>query len=529
MLNELLSRGYFPKELPAPFNTRSFANAVTTAKTLPADFSKKDGKGASLARLGRYSLARGGLFRRPLSICNPIHYFHLCKTISDEWSSILPKVAGTKISATHPEPKPSGRAINGKYSQGDRSKMAQSTRLGRRFLLQTDISRFYNSIYTHSIPWALHGKATAKANHGENLIGNKLDRLVRQGQDQQTIGIPIGPDTSLVLSELIMHRCDEELLTKLPDIQGHRFIDDYELSFKTRNAAEDAFHALESCLSHFELALNPKKTRVVELPAPLELSWARSLKRFPIKDSISGQAADLEYYFSLAFDLHKSTDPEESVLQFSLARLRSIKIHPGNWENLQKLMLLCVTPEPASFPYALQLIVQQKNTGAPILSDSLEEVVNNLIVEHSSLLHSSEVANALWACLALKLKLSKAAVDAVSSCDDPVVALLALDCSANGLVSSPINTTLWSAHMTAEGLYGSHWLLSYEANVKGWLPSADGGDHVASDPNFGFLKALNVSFYDVALASPTPTTPIPAPVVPTPTPTLTPFPFTSIP
>jgi hypothetical protein len=41
---------------------------------------------------------------------------------------------------------------------------------------------------------------------------------------------------------------------------------------------------------------------------------------------------------------------------------------------------------------------------------------------------------------------------------------------------------------SADALYDEHWLLAYEANVKGWLPSVSGTDHVAADPNFGFLK-----------------------------------------
>ena len=86
------------------------------------------------------------------------------------------------------------------------------------------------------------------------------------GQDQQTVGIPIGPDTSLLMAELIMQRCDETLLLNLPNLKGHRFIDDYELSFQTRTEAEEAFHLLDACLADFELALNPKKTRVLELP-----------------------------------------------------------------------------------------------------------------------------------------------------------------------------------------------------------------------------------------------------------------------
>lgn len=118
------------------------------------------------------------------------------------------------------------------------------------------------------------------------------------------MGIPIGPDTSLVIAELIMQRCDQELLTKLPGLKGHRFIDDYELSFQTRTEAEDAFSILETCLSEYELALNPKKTRVLELPLPLEAPWATELKLFTFRSSKSGQAADLSNYFSRAYSLH---------------------------------------------------------------------------------------------------------------------------------------------------------------------------------------------------------------------------------
>ena len=102
----------------------------------------------------------------------------------------------------------------------------------------------------------------------------------------------------------------------------------------------------------------------------------------------------------------------------------------------------------------------------------------------------------------------------VSQCDDPVVALLALDCERNGLVSKPLNKTLWASHMTQDALYDENWFLAYEANIKNWLPTAGGGDHVAADVNFGFLKANGVYFYDASLAAP----PAAAPAVPAPVP-----------
>src|SRR6185312_11663464 len=70
-------------------------------------------------------------------------------------------------------------------------------RAGRRFVVRADVTRFYQSIYTHSVSWALHGKETAKKKmKDKGLVGNVLDEVLRSGQDGQTIGIPTGPDTS---------------------------------------------------------------------------------------------------------------------------------------------------------------------------------------------------------------------------------------------------------------------------------------------------------------------------------------------
>ena len=75
--------------------------------------------------------------------------------------------------------------------------------VGTRYLLKTDIARFYPSIYTHSVPSALHGKAAARADKKYKLLGNRIDLWLRETQDKQTGGIPIGPDTSFLIGEIL--------------------------------------------------------------------------------------------------------------------------------------------------------------------------------------------------------------------------------------------------------------------------------------------------------------------------------------
>lgn len=66
-------------------------------------------------------------------------------------------------------------------------------------VFRTDVKNFYPSLYTHSIPWALHGKRMIRkpANrHNFNHVGNRLDKLFQNANDQCTNGIPIGPAVS---------------------------------------------------------------------------------------------------------------------------------------------------------------------------------------------------------------------------------------------------------------------------------------------------------------------------------------------
>jgi len=392
-----------------------------------------------------------------------------------------------------------GRAIQGRRHQRLRPVLAAVTRRNNRYVLKTDISRFYHSIYTHSIPWALHTKAFSKQNRGLTHLGNRIDALVRAGQDLQTVGIPIGPDTSLVIAEVLMQECDREIRRRLPDVRGHRFIDDYELGFRNRTDAEDAFHILENILGQFELALNPRKTEIVELPASLESTWTIKLSRHQFRTTSQGQRVDLIDYFNLAYDLYRQY-PNESVLQYAVGRVRYLDVVPPNWRLFCTLLLDCAVPEPAALPYVLEIVINKVNLGAPCPEAELRNALNTIVAEHSAIGHTSEVSWSIWACLALGIPLEADAADAVAGCDNPFVALLALHANDVGLVPSGLDTTSWELWMTTAALYDERWILAYEANIKGWLPSLDPGDHVAADENFGFLKTAGVSFYDVDAA-----------------------------
>ncbi|MFD2881818.1 RNA-directed DNA polymerase [Paenibacillus rhizoplanae] len=102
-------------------------------------------------------------------------------------------------------------------------------------------------------------RSSKKINRKDALYGNLLDKRVRNSMDGQTLGIPVGPDTSLIIAEIIATSMDVKLRSRLGDIKGFRYMDDYYLYFSTKPEAEFALSTLHSIMKDFELELNPNK------------------------------------------------------------------------------------------------------------------------------------------------------------------------------------------------------------------------------------------------------------------------------
>jgi glycosyltransferase A (GT-A) superfamily protein (DUF2064 family) len=54
----------------------------------------------------------------------------------------------------------------------------------------------------------------ASKNKGAHMLGNKIDKALIAMNDGQTHGVPIGPDTSLVVAEIVLAAADELLETR---------------------------------------------------------------------------------------------------------------------------------------------------------------------------------------------------------------------------------------------------------------------------------------------------------------------------
>lgn len=221
-IDALLRDGYFPVQIPPCFGSERFAdsyksiysqfNGIKTPKNSRDDYTRH----SITTKLESYSVARVGYKRRLISIPNPISHIYMAKAIVDNWGNLLKLFRKSKLSLSRPRFKSfTSRATYLKsMSRLYEEKVRRSA--GHSYVLKTDISRFYPTIYTHSIPWAAHSKALAKRNRKIDgaYYGNLLDLCARQSQDGQTIGIPIGPDTSQIISEIIGVSIDMEINKK---------------------------------------------------------------------------------------------------------------------------------------------------------------------------------------------------------------------------------------------------------------------------------------------------------------------------
>jgi hypothetical protein len=494
LAQSLISAGYFPAELPTPFTMESYA---ANLNKLPEKLSDV---GPQFSRCAYHSIPRLLHFRRLLGIPNPLHQLKLAKVIEQHWPQIEKHMEQSRLSLTrlHINPSPP-RALtrSGGFDDLETERVLRSS--ASRFVLKADLSRFYHTLYTHSIPWALHGKEVAKTRKQDmGLFGNQIDQAVRNTQDQQTMGIPVGPDTSDLISELLGVALDLELISANSALTGLRFVDDYYLYFATRSEAESALAELHRVAGYFAVEINPLKTVIRELPDSLQPNWKAELRSHVIRPEQERQ--DLLALFSSAFE-NAVKHPGNNVLKFAVKQSTAQPITHDNWKLYESFLLGSLVSEPSLAPTLATILAKYNEFGYPFSVDKLVNSFAEVAFYHAQFRHGFEVAWALWLSKLFSIGLPEKSLSEVSRVDDPVVALLALDLKDSGLAEG-LDTSLWASHMQADHLYTENWLLAYEANLHGWLPSTDGSDYVATDGFFGILSKNGVLFYDTGTRKP---------------------------
>lgn len=191
-IERMLEKGYYPENLPPVFEIQNLHEASLKI------VSNKEYITNIPTEHARYNSSKRGGQRRIFSVPNPVFMFDTTTFFISFKDQITEHLSISSDSCSIPsfnlgKKRPITIDSYPEFHKKRRQKLASS-----RFVIKTDISRFYYSLYTHAIPWALHGKANAKKDRkfdSKDNFGNRLDYITRQSQDGQTVGIPVGPDS----------------------------------------------------------------------------------------------------------------------------------------------------------------------------------------------------------------------------------------------------------------------------------------------------------------------------------------------
>jgi hypothetical protein len=218
----LLKYGYFPKELPPCFSTELLAQKINQINTVVAR-NKTTAENAFInndihlippsdqadeisirkvvfrnrinySDCSLFNIPKSGLSRNTIKIPNPLHKVQLAEEISNNFDQLCSIYAKSTISSTKP-------IIETERGEGKRAVKHDDYRVYKEkcitnsfkysFRLKSDISSFYPSIYTHSIPWVTFGgkelyKKKWASGSRKFTYGDDLDDRLMWCQNQQT-------------------------------------------------------------------------------------------------------------------------------------------------------------------------------------------------------------------------------------------------------------------------------------------------------------------------------------------------------
>ena len=137
-----------------------------------------------------------------------------------------------------------------------------------RYVLHADLTDCYGAIYTHSIPWALHGRKESKLRNNRNnmrLIGNVLDKRIQSMRYGQTNGIPQGSVLMDLIAEIVLGDADRMLAehiseSKIEDFQILRYRDDYRIFVNNPRDGDQILKCLTEIMVGINHKLNTAKT-----------------------------------------------------------------------------------------------------------------------------------------------------------------------------------------------------------------------------------------------------------------------------
>lgn len=376
--DRLVGCGMFAEKIP-DFLTSSEFHKYTKTLSLPLSSVKdKD--------YVRYSSMRNINIPRQMAIPEPFAYANLCHSISREWDRLTAffryytRKEKHKVSRIHlRKMKDHCPLFEMNYKNYEKDDSPEEELLiTSKYLVNADISNFFPSIYSHSIPWALKGKSFAKVNKGLSFWFNQIDFYIRSLKYGETNGVLIGPHASNLISEIILVKIDSVLVAK-----GYRYIrhiDDYSCYVSSFEEAERFLVDLSEELKRYELKLNDRKSEIIPLPQASVKKWVNKINNYIFNNTyrVNGQESirlhELKSFFDFVVQLFLDENKDSAILNYAIKIIA--KKYIGS--NARTYYINQIHHLVLLFPYLIHLLDKFVFEPHHIPKDKIEEIASNI-------------------------------------------------------------------------------------------------------------------------------------------------------
>lgn len=349
----LLAYGFFAEKLPPVFTAVPFFNYCKIV-SIPFETGWNE--------YITFRVMRNISIPRLMGIPNPFKYQRVCYELRNDWEKLRAHFHAQtdgqiyRVSRIHVRKEYNEKRIfemNYKNWRVDGNPELNLLILDKgtsRFIVKADVSTCFPSIYTHSIPWALVGKEKAKKTVHDDTWYNRIDQACSDMRNGETHGLLIGPHASNLLSEIILTVIDKKLYDK-----GYRYarnIDDYDCYVDSYDEAQRFLRDLEEALREFDLPLNHKKTKIVELPIGLEKNWKHQLSDLPkVGESGVVEYPQVNTFIDTALMLAAETG-DFAIINYAIKKLKGLKLSANGKRLAAKRFMHMAT----LYPYLLHLM-----------------------------------------------------------------------------------------------------------------------------------------------------------------------------
>jgi len=502
-LGALIHTAYFPAELPPTITTKFFS------KYCQNEYASLSSRGDNLLKLSTkydtFTAPRQDLGRRSLALVHPLGQIALCLVITKNKKKIIDLLNGSSNSVYSIEQSPTeNKAFKGLDFGLWRERRNQMLTTFP-YVMKADISRFFYTVYTHSIPWAVLGKAKAKDWHFHhksklnNHWSSKFDRALQACQDRETFGIPVGPDTSRLIAEILLSGLAKHTKfgTDFSSVVQVRLIDDFLMGFETEAQAHTSLNTLRTSLWTYSLQLNEAKSSVIPTRLIYDDPWKVELAgKFISSATEYSEKRDISSFVDLSLRLCADTK-SAAPADWCCKRLCKLPHHPDNFGVILSALLRLARDFPTTISYVCSYIINHQGICREAKwSSMISAGLKRLVKIHSHHNNDLEIAWCLLASSVLKVTWSKSDFQFSSSLPNSIVFSVIGLLKENGLFLDSLAIWPWKKEFKRQGIMGQNWLPFYESVRRKWTSDTALIRAVRSDPTLDDMLNNDVTFLD---------------------------------